>query len=129
MENAVNWFEIYTSDFERAKRFYSTVFQPQLTEQPAANERHPEMRYATFQQEKNGKGACGALVYLEVVKPGPGGTVVYFNSADMDAELARVEANGGKILRPKHDLGDFGYIALIEDSEGNLVGLHAVKSH
>ncbi|WP_431217474.1 hypothetical protein ACQ86N_18555 [Puia sp. P3] len=53
--------------------------------------------------------------------------MVYFASEEINAELSRVDAAGGKILRPKTHLGEFGYIALIEDSEGNLIGLHSTK--
>ncbi|MDO6431687.1 VOC family protein [Flavitalea sp. BT771] len=125
MKNAVNWFEIYTSDFERAKKFYSEVFKYKLTDIPVDSERHSQMKYATFPNDQNGEGASGALVKLDVAKPGIGGTLVYFDSEEIDAELGRVETAGGKIIRPKLNIGDFGYIALIEDTEGNLIGLHS----
>jgi predicted enzyme related to lactoylglutathione lyase len=127
MKNAVNWFEIYTSDFERAKSFYSAVFECKLTDMPVDSERHSRMLYSTFPNNQNSEGAGGALVKLDVVKPGIGGTLVYFYSADIDAELSRVETAGGKIIRPKMNIGDFGFIALIEDTEGNLIGLHSGK--
>jgi predicted enzyme related to lactoylglutathione lyase len=127
MNNAVNWFEIYTSDFERAKSFYSKVFKYVLTDIAVDSERHSQMKYATFPNDPNGKGATGALVQLDVAKPGVGGTLVYFDSEEIDAELSRVEAAGGKIIRPKLNIGDFGFIALIEDTEGNMIGLHSRK--
>jgi len=127
MKNAVNWFEIYTSDFERAKGFYSNVFQCKLQDMPVDSERHSEMRYAAFPNQLAGAGASGALVKLDVAKPGIGGTLVYFSSEEISAELGRVEAAGGKIIRPKLNIGDFGFIALIEDTEGNMIGLHSLK--
>ena len=127
MKNVVNWFEIYTSDFERAKKFYSEVFKCKLTDVPVDSERHSQMQYATFPNDRNGEGASGALVKLDVAKPGTGGTLVYFDVEGIDAELSRVEAAGGKIIRPKLNIGDFGFIALIEDTEGNMVGLHSAK--
>jgi predicted enzyme related to lactoylglutathione lyase len=127
MKNAVNWFEIYTSDFERAKNFYSKVFKCQLTDMPVDSERHAQMQYAAFPNNQNSEGASGALVKLDVAKPGVGGTLVYFDSEEIDAELSRVENAGGKIIRPKLNIGDFGFIALIEDTEGNMVGLHSKR--
>ena len=124
MKDVVGWFEIYTSDFERAKKFYSTVFGFELDDLPVSGDRHSEMKYATF--PKNG-GVSGALVFMEVAKPGIGGTLVYFASEEITVELSRVEAAGGKVLRPKVGVGDLGFIALIEDTEGNLIGLHSVK--
>lgn len=127
MKNAVNWFEIYTSDFERAKNFYSTVFKCKLADMPVDSDRHSQMKYASFPNDKNSAGASGALVKLDVARPGIGGTLVYFNCEDVNDELSRVEAAGGKIIRPKVNIGDFGFIALIEDTEGNMIGLHSAK--
>lgn len=127
MKNAVNWFEIYTTDFERAKNFYSQVFDCDLTDLPTDSDRHSEMKYATFPAHQNGGGASGALVQLDVAKPGIGGTLVYFESEEINTELSRVENAGGKIIRPKLHIGEFGFIALIEDTEGNMIGLHSTK--
>ncbi len=123
----MNWFEIYTSDFERAKKFYSTVLQCKLTDLSVSNDRHADMQYTTFPHNLNGEGSSGALVKLNVAQPGIGGTLVYFNSEDIDSDLTRVEAAGGKVIRPKQNLDDFGFIALIEDTEGNMIGLRSTK--
>lgn len=127
MKNVINWFEIYTSDFDRAKKFYSQVFKCQLTDLPMGNENHPEMKYATFPSDPNAWGASGALVKIDVAKPGAGGTLVYFATEDVNDELSRVESAGGKIVRPKQDIGEYGFIALVEDTEGNMIGLQSMK--
>lgn len=127
MKNAVNWFEIYVSDFNRAMKFYTEVFRFKLTELPMANDNHPEMKYAVFEGDANGEGAGGALVKINQAQPGMGGTLVYFNTEEINEELSRVEAAGGKIIRPKISIGDYGFIALAEDSEGNMIGMHSQK--
>ncbi|MEZ2444576.1 VOC family protein [Chitinophaga sp. RCC_12] len=127
MKNVINWFEIYTSDFNRAKKFYTTVFKCKLTDLPVSSDRHPGMEYAVFPGDEKGIGASGALVKIEQVKPGNGGTLVYFAVEDINATLSRVEAAGGKIIRPELSTGDFGFIALIEDTEGNTIGLRSLK--
>lgn len=127
MKNAVNWFEIYTSDFNRAKKFYQDVFGCELTDIPINNDRHPEMKYAIFSNDENGNGASGALVKMDAAQPGIGGTLVYFDTEEITAELSRVEVSGGKIMRSKQNIGEFGFIALIEDTEGNMIGLHSKK--
>ncbi len=127
MKNVINWFEIYTSDFNRAKKFYTEVFKCKLTDLPVDNDRHSQMKYATFQGDEHGTGATGALVKLDEVKPGSGGTLLYFASEEINDELSRVEAAGGKIIRPKLDTGHFGFIAFIEDTEGNMIGLRSMK--
>jgi len=127
MKNAVNWFEIYTADFDRAKKFYTTVFGATLTDLPVDNERHGQMRYALFSGNDEIAGASGALVNLDVAKPGMGGTLVYFHCEDVDKELSRVEAAGGKIIRSKQAVGSLGFIALIADTEGNMIGLRSLQ--
>jgi hypothetical protein len=126
MKNAVNWFEIYISDFRRAKKFYTEVFHCELTEIAMASERHSYMEYAVFLDEE-GKGISGALVRIDEARPGIGGTLIYFAMEEIDAELSSVESAGGKIIRPKFQTGEFGFIALIEDTEGNLIDLRSVK--
>jgi predicted enzyme related to lactoylglutathione lyase len=125
IKTMINWFEIYTSDFDRAKKFYTTVFNYKLTDLPMSNDRHADMRYATFPGDEKGVG--GALVKIEQAKPGYGGVLVYFASEEINAELSRVDAAGGKILRSKTNVGEFGFIALIQDTEGNLIGLHSKR--
>jgi predicted enzyme related to lactoylglutathione lyase len=127
MKNIVNWFEIYTSDIERAKRFYTAVFDVEWKEIPVDNERHAQMKYLVFTGRDDNPGSSGALVQLDVAKPGIGGTLVYFYSDNVDKELKRVETAGGKIIRPKQQVGDLGYIALIEDTEGNMIGLRSMR--
>ena len=110
MKNVVNWFEIYTSEFDRAKKFYTEVFKCELTDLPVNSDRHSEMKYATFPGNENKWGASGALVKMDEAKPGIGGTLVYFTTEEINAELGRVETAGGKIIRPKLNIGDFGFI-------------------
>ncbi|QJB41125.1 VOC family protein [Chitinophaga oryzae] len=125
MKNAVNWFEIYTANFSRAKKFYSDVFQVELTVTPIQSDRHAHMDYALFPGNEDGNGSMGALVKLDKINPGPGGTLVYFDTHEISNELSRVTAAGGKILQPKVNIGEAGFIALVEDTEGNIIGLRS----
>lgn len=125
MKNAVNWFEIYTADFNRAKSFYGDVFKVELTVTPIQSDRHAHMDYALFPGREDGTGSMGALVKLDKVSPGPGGTLVYFDTREINSELSRVTAAGGKILQPKVNIGEAGFIALVEDTEGNIIGLRS----
>jgi len=127
MKNTVNWFEIYTADFERAKKFYSEVFQCTFRDVPVSNGRHSQMKYAVFADAQKNEGVTGALVKMDEAKPGMGGTLVYFGSEEIEGDLRRVEAAGGKIIRPKQEVGEFGHIALIEDTEGNMIGLRSAR--
>lgn len=127
MKNIINWFEIYTSDFDRAKKFYTDVFKWELKDLPMGSENHPEMKYATFPGDSIGSDVSGALVKMDVGKPGIGGTLVYFVTEEINTELNRVEPAGGKIIRSKQSIGQYGFIALVEDTEGNMIGMHSMK--
>jgi len=120
--NPVNWFEIYVSDMERAKHFYESVFDLKLEQLP-----NPDMEYWTFPMQDDRMGAGGALVRMEGVTPAPGGTLVYFSCKDCGVEEALVEPAGGQVQKPKMSIGEFGFISLVMDSEGNMIGLHSMQ--
>jgi predicted enzyme related to lactoylglutathione lyase len=120
--NPVIWFEIYVQDVARAKAFYETVLQLRLER---LNGPGPEMW--SFPMAMDTVGAGGALVKMEGVPSGPGGTLVYFSCADCAVEAARAAANGGRVQREKFSIGEYGFIALVLDTEGNMVGLHSLK--
>jgi hypothetical protein len=42
-------------------------------------------------------------------------------------EAGRVAGAGGKLHREKMSIGQYGFIALAYDTEGNLFGLHSTK--
>ena len=120
--NPVNWFEIYVNDMERAKHFYESVFDLKLEKMPT-----PDMEYWTFPMQDDRMGAGGALARMEGASPAPGGTLIYFSCEDCAAEESRVEAAGGQVQRPKMPIGEYGFISLVMDSEGNLIGLHSLR--
>ena len=119
--NVVGWFEIYVDDMERAVKFYKDVLQcGDFEDFSFANE-----QLMGFPGVENGLYAAGALVKSDGYAPGKGGTMVYFNSADCAKEEGRVIAAGGKVLVPKHAIGEHGFVAILEDSEGNAIGMHS----
>ncbi len=121
--NPVAWFEIYVEDLERAKRFYESIFQVAL--QPL-NAPFPEIELWAFPADKNSYGATGALVKLEGATSGRNSTLVYFACDDCAVEEARVTNAGGHIHRSKFPIGEYGFISLVLDTEGNMLGLHSM---
>jgi predicted enzyme related to lactoylglutathione lyase len=123
MNNPINWFEISTNDLERASRFWETVLATRLK-----RERFGDQDLAIFPRASEG-GIAGALVRDERRKPASQGTCVFLNAApNIDACIARVAAAGGKVVVPKTDIGQPGFIALVVDTVGNAVGLHVERS-
>ena len=124
--NPVAWFEIYVQDMSRAKVFYETVFQSELTRMTPPNpDAFGEMEMLTFPSSMSDYGAAGALVKMPGC-PSGGSTLVYFACDDCGVEAARAVAAGGSLFKPKISIGEHGWIALVRDTEGNLLGLHSM---
>ena len=121
--NAVGWFDIFVADMARAVRFYETVFERPLE---AMGDPAGESRMMSFPAEMTAYGAGGALTLSPHGRPGPGGTVIYFMVEDCAANAARVAEAGGQVVREKFSIGDYGFVALCEDSEGNLIGMNSM---
>ncbi len=123
MANAVNWFEIYVEDMARAKAFYEAVFGLELSQLPSPDE--GEMW--TFPFEMGAPNASGSLIKHPEGRPGIGGTMVYFQCEDVANEIGRVPGAGGSVMQDKTSIGDYGFIAMFRDTEGNMVGLHSIQ--
>ncbi len=122
MKDAINWFELPVVNLERAQKFYETVLGQKL--KPEVFGGIPSAMFLP-----DGKGVGGALIQDARRKPMTDGAVIYLNANGMlDACVKRVETAGGKVLLPKTDIGDPGFIAMVLDTEGNCVGLHAERS-
>jgi uncharacterized protein len=122
--NAVGWFDLYVEDMDRAVIFYEAVFQQQL--EPMGDPTG-ETVMRGFPANTSTYGAAGALVKSPHARPGPGGTLIYFSVSDCAVEQARAVAAGGKVLRPKFPIGQFGWVALCMDTEGNMFGLNSMQ--
>jgi predicted enzyme related to lactoylglutathione lyase len=122
----IGWFDIYVEDMTRAQRFYETVLDTTL--EPMDDPSNPTATMRAFGDDFTSHGAGGALVQMEHAQPGPGGSMVYFSCDDCAVEQARVAAAGGTVVRPKFSIGDHGSVAIITDTEGNMVGLHSVST-
>jgi predicted enzyme related to lactoylglutathione lyase len=121
--NPVAWFEIYVQDMARAKGFYEAVFQVALRPLSAPL---AELEMWAFPADMAGYGASGSLVKVAGYPSGGNATLVYFHCENCAVEEARVTAAGGRIHRGKMAIGEFGHIALVYDTEGNLIGLHSM---
>lgn len=120
--NPVRWFEIYVQDMDRAKRFYESVLQLKLEKLKA-----PEIDIWAFPMMQDKEGASGALVKMEGFASGGNSILIYFGCADCSVEAARVIKSGGRIHREKMSIGQYGFIALAYDTEGNMFGLHSMQ--
>ena len=120
--NAINWFEIPSSDFERAKKFYETIIGSSMYTMKMG-----DADMAGFPSDEGKVG--GAVIFQKDCKPGADGTTVYLNAnPDLAEILGRVEKAGGKVIVPKTQVNpEIGYFAVFLDTEGNRVALHSQK--
>lgn len=125
--NPVGWFEIHVQDMPRAKAFYEAVFQGALEALKSPDpEGTPGMEMWAFPMAMDAPGAAGALVKMPGC-PSGGSTLVYFACEDCSVEAARAASHGGKVFKEKFSIGPYGFIAIVEDTEGNMVGLHSMQ--
>ncbi len=125
MKDAIAWFEIPVKDFTRAQKFYSALL----------NEEMPTMKipmpggdadYGMFPKDNPEEGVGGAIVKMEGFEPSANGSLIFLpGGKDLNEALARVEPAGGKIIFPKTDIGENGFMAHFFDTEGNRIALHS----
>jgi predicted enzyme related to lactoylglutathione lyase len=124
-QNAIGWFDIFVSDMDRAVFFYQSVFNKTLENIGDPTDSRVIMK--SFPTDMASYGAGGALVKKEGVHPVAGGTIVYFGVEDCAVEESRVIAAGGEVVKPKMSIGEFGWVSVCRDTEGNLFGLSSMK--
>ena len=124
LNNAVGWFEIYVEDISRAKAFYERVFEVKLQKLEAV-----DLDMWAFPMHAGASGASGALVKMPDFprggQVGANGTLVYFSSQDCALEAQRAREQGKEIIRDKFSIGPYGFVALLKDTEGNIIGIHS----
>jgi uncharacterized protein len=118
--NPVGWFEIYVQDMARARAFYEAMLGLRLERLPG-----PDIEMWAFPMDMEAPGSAGALVRAEGCPSGGNSTLVYFRCDDCATEAGRVKSAGGDVVKDKFSIGEYGHIALVKDTEGNLVGLHS----
>lgn len=125
MSNPVGWFDIYVADMDRAKNFYQSVLNTQLSD--LGDPSDPNIVMKAFPSNMEAYGATGALVKMEGAPVGQNSVIVYFSCEDCAVEESRVASSGGKVEKPKFSVGEYGFISLAVDTEGNMFGLHSLK--
>ena len=125
MQNAISWFEIPTTDINRAQKFYETIFSISMMPMDL-----PSIKMRMFPLDDMMAQVGGALVdsggfHKSSATDGP---LIYLNAnPDVQNVLDKVVAAGGSIMVPKTEISpDYGFMAVFMDTEGNRVALHSV---
>jgi len=124
MTNSVNWVEIPVLNFDRAKEFYSKIYEYEMYEEMMAG-----LRMGFLPMERESQGVGGAIVQGNGYIPSKFGSKIFLNGGEnLQKVLDRVIGAGGEIIQQKTKITDeIGYFATFEDTEGNHVSLHSLK--
>ena len=115
MAHRVVWFDVPVTDLSRAIEFYSKVLDIAVEEE-----------HGVAILEHSGNDVAGCLFKSEDEMPSDSGLLLYFNvSGRLDAAMNAAEQFGGKILKKKEEIGQYGYRTIVLDSEGNRIALHS----
>jgi predicted enzyme related to lactoylglutathione lyase len=109
--------EFSAADPEETSKFYQDAFGWKL-------EAYPEMNYIGFEAEP-GPGGGFNPIDGETIKPGD--VIVYIQTPDIEASLAKIESLGGTTLHPKTEIPNIGWYAFFGDPAGNRVALFTSK--
>jgi len=118
----INWFEIPVSSYDRAKAFYESLFSITME----TLELGGAFKMGLFPSTKHNEG--GAICFHpEFYFPGNQGPLIYLDaSPNLSIVAARVEELGGRLLiQPRQITVERGYMALMQDTEGNRIALQA----
>ena len=123
-KNAIVWVEVPVLNFDRAKDFYSRIFDFEMPEMKMG-----QNRMGFFLMEKDSEGVGGAIVQGEGYIPSKLGNRVYLSGGDDLTEILDIiDVAGGKVILGKtHITDEIGYYAVFEDTEGNHICLHSKK--
>lgn len=125
MKNAISWFEIPTQDIDRAQKFYEAIFGITMMSMDM-----PNIKMRMFPLDDMMTDVGGAIVdsggfHKPSATDGP---LIYLQAnPDVQIILDKVVAAGGSIMVPKTEISpEYGFMAVIIDTEGNRIGLHSV---
>ena len=125
MQNAISWFEIPTTDINRAQKFYENIFGISMMPMNL-----PNIKMRMFPLDDMMTQVGGALVYSGGfhIASATDGPLIYLNAnPDVQHVLDKVVAAGGSIMVPKTEISpEYGFMAVISDTEGNRIALHSV---
>lgn len=118
----IGYFEIPADDVKRAKKFYTSLLGWEInpTSMPGVAPASMEYQDVKTGEPKEGTMSGGGMYKRQM----PGSPIVIYAMVDgLDAVLAKLEDLGGKIWVPKMMVKGVGLVAVIQDTEGNGIGI------
>ena len=121
MSARVVHFEVPFDDADRARSFYRDVFDWQINAMPELNYTIVSTGPVSAEGMPSEAGYIGGGM---MQRQAPVNTpVITLQVDDIDATVVAIEKHGGSAIGEKLTVGDMGFAAYFNDSEGNLMGL------
>jgi predicted enzyme related to lactoylglutathione lyase len=118
MANVIGWCDIPVTDLDRAITFYSAVLGKTVSKETVG-----EITFGLLPDADTGVSGC---LVVGDAQPSANGPLIYLSCAGrLDAAVLEVGKNGGKVLKPRHQIGPHGFRAVVLDSEGNRIAVHS----
>jgi predicted enzyme related to lactoylglutathione lyase len=121
MANPFIHVELNTPEPEKAKGFYSKLFQWQLEDLP--NPTAPDNSYTLI---KVGEGTGGGI--MKQVPGGPAGWLTYVQVDDIRATTQKAKSLGAEVMKDVTEVMGMGWLSFIRDPTGAILGLWQSKS-
>jgi predicted enzyme related to lactoylglutathione lyase len=121
MANPFVHVELNTPDPEKAKTFYSKLFQWKLEDVP-----NPEVPNNSYTMINVGSGTGGGI--MKQISGGPSGWLAYVEVDDIQAATQKAKSLGGKIMKDVTEVMGMGWLSFIQDPTGAVLGLWKSKS-
>jgi len=113
--------ELNTPDPEKAKTFYSKLFQWQLEDMP-----NPAVADGSYTLIKVGEGSGGGI--MKQVPGGPSGWLAYVQVDDIHAATQKARSLGAEIMKEVTEVMGMGRLSFIRDPTGSVLGPWQPKS-
>jgi predicted enzyme related to lactoylglutathione lyase len=121
MANPFVHIELNTPDTDKAKAFYSKLFAWELED--VSNSSVPDGEYTVI---KVGKGTGGGI--MKQIPGGPLGWLAYVEVEDIRGSTAKAKSLGGVVMKDVEEVMGMGWLSIIQDPTGAVLGLWQTKS-
>ncbi len=115
----IAYFQIPADDVGRAGKFYQSLLGWKIEPDTTLEDKSLQWQNITTGAPEEGTMNMGGLYKRQM----PGPIMNFVKVGDIDRILANVERLGGKVLMPRNEIRSVGLVAVIQDTEGNIIGL------
>ncbi|MBN1232829.1 MAG: VOC family protein [Candidatus Coatesbacteria bacterium] len=117
MSNIINAFDLPVADLKRAIKFYEKILDCRIN-------LIEEEKMAVVEYKESEVVCC--LIQCKNMKSSKDGVLLYFNvTGRLDYALQKAREFNCTVITEKHQIGMYGYKAVIIDTEGNRIALHS----